>query len=82
MLMKKFREWCYNALPVIGFLTIWFGCSYLTKTYFNEPIGGAVIGFIVGGWILTYKEDAEHEEKVQRTREEMIQEYNELNKKD
>ncbi len=80
--MNGFRKWCYDALPVIGFLTIWFGCFYLDKTYFGDGIVGGFIGFLLGGWILTYKDEIEHEEKIQKTREELLQEYQNLTKED
>ena len=55
--MQDFRKWCYNALPVIGFLTFWWGCAKLTQTYLNNIYIGGFIGFWLGGWVLTYKED-------------------------
>lgn len=54
--LDSFRKWCYNALPVVGFLAIWWECAKLSTTYLGSPYVGIFIGFWFGGWILTYNQ--------------------------
>lgn len=55
--LNRFRKWCYEALPVIGFLAIWWKCAELSKALLGTPYVGVFIGFWAGGWIFTYNED-------------------------
>ena len=56
-MLNKFRKWCYEALPVVGFLAFWWECVQLSKTFLDTPYVGIFIGFWAGGWVLTYKDD-------------------------